>query len=53
MLNSILFLFFLICIIYNILNYVNLIYYKNVKFADDFNKPLVTIINIKDNQYKR
>ena len=53
MLNSILFLFFLICIIYNILNYVNFISNKNVKFADDFNKPLVTIINIKDNQYKR
>lgn len=53
MLNSILFLFFIIIIIYNILNYVNFINNKNVKFADDYNKPLVTIINIKDNQYKR
>ena len=53
MLNNILFLFFIIIIIYNILNYVNFINNKNVKFADDFNKPLVTIINIKDNQYKR
>jgi hypothetical protein len=53
MLNSILFLFFIIIIIYNTLNYVNFINNKNVKFADDFNKPLVTIINIKDNQYKR
>jgi hypothetical protein len=53
MLNNILFLFFIIIIIYNILNYVNFINNKNVKFADDYNKPLVTIINIKDNQYKR
>ena len=53
MLNNILFLFFIIIIIYNILNYVDFINNKNVKFADDYNKPLVTIINIKDNQYKR
>jgi hypothetical protein len=53
MLNNILFLFFIIIIIYNILNYVNFINNKNVKFADDHNKPLVTIINLKDNYLKK
>ncbi len=53
MLNNILFLFFIIIIIYNLLNYVNLINNKNVKFADDYNKPLVTIININHNDLKK
>ena len=53
MLNNILFLFFIIIIIYNILNYVNFINNKNVKIADDYNKPLVTINNIKDNHLKK